>query len=151
MKRIIKILGVGCAFAFVIVAFLFGWMLKHDPSVKENITVLNFEQSGQQLFVKTKVWGVAGNHEEIVLSKDPNGVANKEEDCIFYTSEIFYRIEGEDSLILYAPENLASIPPSKNTSVTLVLHDLPTAGELEDMRRNYKSYGLEMVSVYSQD
>ncbi|GAB3423664.1 hypothetical protein GCM10027516_23130 [Niabella aquatica] len=117
-------------------------------STKENSISINLRNGNEPLFLRAKVWGVAGNHEEIVLSRSENSLPDKANDYIFYTSEIFYKIKGDSSVFVYAPESSTSEPVNKISNVTI--KGLKTADEIRDYSINYKRYGLQRISIYEQ-
>lgn len=102
------------------------------------------------LYLSASSWGLAGNNEEIVLSKygmDKDYIPNKKNDYIFYTSEVFYKIENNNSIILYAPESSISEPINKISNVKI--NSLKTVREIKDYNINYKKYELLRISVYN--
>lgn len=102
----------------------------------------------KKLFLKAKSWGVSGNHEEIVLSEREKTVPDKEMDYIFYTSEIFYRIESDERLIIYAPKDAVNEPLKKFKDVIVVINRLTTAEEIKEYNKHFRKYGLEKISIY---
>lgn len=113
----------------------------------ENKITLRFKFSNESLFLRAKKWGISGNHEEIVLSEIDTNLTNKEVDYIFYTTEIFYKIDENDKLTIYAPASSIS-EPSKGFSVIINIIELNTADEIKDYNINYLKYGLKRISVY---
>ena len=113
------------------------------PNDDEKTVLINLGIENSPLFLRARIWGVAGNHEKIVLSKDK--IANKSDDYIFYTSEIFYKVQ-EDTLTLYAPFSSISEPLIKNKRV--IIKELETAEEIKGLDLNYKKYGLTRISGY---
>ncbi len=59
---------------------------------KNNMKVIELKQSKDTFFLSARIWGIAGNHMEIVLSQSSNNLHDKELDYIFYTSEVFYKV-----------------------------------------------------------
>lgn len=115
-------------------------------SREEKIETITFA-NGKKIYVRAKIWGVAGNHEEIVFSENPITFPDKERDYIFYTNEIVYKIEN-NSLILYACKCDASIPIIIFKDIEIIFKDLKTVDEIRDYNTNYHKYGLERISVY---
>lgn len=114
---------------------------------KENTILINLGNESRPLFfLRAKVWGVAGNHEQIVLSQSNNSIPNKTYDYIFYTSEVFYKVGNDNIVIVYATESSISEPINKIPNV--IVKGLKTADEIRDYSTNYKKYGLERISVY---
>ena len=75
--------------------------------------ILSFDDMDKKIFVNAKSWGISGNHDEITLSEREKTVPDKNMDYIFYTSEIFYKIESGGRLIIYAPKDAVSEPLKK--------------------------------------
>lgn len=140
--------------AFFLVILLFfvvlvyrNWTKSDFMPANENMILINIGNKDSPLFLKTKVWGISGNHEQIVLSKSDKNVANKTEDYIFYTSEIFYKVAVDSTIIIYAPESSISEPINKIQKV--LIKGLKTADEIRDYNINYPKYGLKRFSVYN--
>lgn len=111
-------------------------------------TILKFDDMKKKVFLKARSWGISGNHEEITLSEKDKTIPDKKIDYIFYTSEIFYKIEGDGRLIIYAPEGSVSEPLKKFKDVDVVINKLTTAEEIKDYNRHFRKYGLERISIY---
>ncbi|RZK39761.1 MAG: hypothetical protein EOO90_17445 [Pedobacter sp.] len=123
----------------------FMWRKEGVVESKVNMVVIDLGDKNRSLFLRAKVWGVAGNHEEIVLSTSNSKLANKTEDYIFYTSEIFYKVE-KNTFIVYVPESSISEPRAKIQRVRI--NSLKTADQVKDYNINYDNYGLKRFSVY---
>lgn len=126
--------------------FYRNWRKEEFMPAKENTISINLGNESRPLFLRAKVWGVAGNHEQIVLSQSNNNVPNKTDDYIFYTSEVFYKVGNDNTVIVYATESSISEPVNKIPNVTV--KGLKTADEIRDYNTNYQKYGLERISVY---
>lgn len=105
--------------------------------------------SGAKIYSLAKVWGVSGNHEEIIFSENKISVANKEKDYIFYTDEVFYEIKN-DTLVIYAPQSSKSLPLGKFKKITVVIKDLKNSEEIRNFSTNFQKYGLRRISVYDK-
>lgn len=114
---------------------------------KEKQKVIALNNFKPELYFKVKNWGITGNHEEITLSFSNSELTNKEKDYIFYTSEIFYKIEKNNSVVIYAAESSISEPTNKNPKI--VLKGLKNADEISDFNINYQKYGLQKISIYN--
>lgn len=128
--------------------FYQNWRQEEFMPAKENMISIELGDTNKPLYLKARIWGVAGNHEEIVLSVSDSSFSNKANDYIFYTSEIFYKIGNDGNVIVYAPESLVSEPVNKMPNV--IIKGLKTADEIRDYSVNYKKYGLQRVSVYQK-
>lgn len=126
--------------------FLYNSRNSEFVSSKENTTELTVKYGGKPLFLRARIWGVAGNHEQIVLSHSVNKVPDKAVDYIFYTSEVFYRIESDSILVLYTDDSSISEPLNKMQNVKI--KGLTSYDEILDYYLNYKKYNLERISVY---
>ena len=126
--------------------FYRNWRKEEFMPAKENTISINLGNESRPLFLRAKVWGVAGNHEQIVLSQSNNSIPNKTDDYIFYTSEVFYKVGNDNTVIVYATESSISEPVNKIPNVTV--KGLKTADEIRDYNTNYQKYGLERISVY---
>ncbi len=122
------------------------WRKEEFIPVKESMITINLEQVGNPIYIKARNWGIAGNHEEIVLSLSNAKLANKERDYIFYTNELYYKTDKKQTITVYAPENLISEPQNKLPYVTIDLVGLKNADEIKDYSLNYKKYGLEKIT-----
>ena len=94
------------------------------------------------MFLKSKIWGVSGNHEEIVLSINQTGIVNHEIDYVFYTSEIYFKIINGCTLIIYAPESGISEPKIPFRNVKIIVNGLRNYDDIRNYRINYQKYGL---------
>lgn len=99
-------------------------------------------------YLKAKVWGVSGNHTRILLSKKPDNDFNNEQDIVFYTDIIFYRISlNQDSLIIYA-ESCSISNVTRNFSDKIKIIELNCNDQVIYYRKNYGELNLKKISVY---
>ena len=129
------------------------WVYKQFCKVEvirtnETTQVLNLA-NGRSIYIRAKVWGVSGNHEEIVFSESPITIPKKESDYIFYTDEVTYKAEN-NKLTIYAPQSGTSIPDVSFKNVEVVFKGLKKADEIKDYSDNYRKYGLERISIYNK-
>ena len=110
--------------------------------------ILSFTNE-KKIYVRTKVWGISGNHEEIVFSETPVTIPNKETDYIFYTNEVLYKTDS-DVLTIYAPLCNVDELPTPFKGVKVIFNGLKTTNEISDYSINYKKYGLQKISVYDE-
>ena len=136
----------------VTVIFVYKQNLQIKKSSKGNISkdkvtrILKFP-NGKQIYVHARAWGVSSNHEEIVFSENQIIVPNKEKDYIFYTSEVYYKLE-RNVLTLYAPQNAKNIPKAFDKKIDICFKGLKTAFDINNYKKNYREYGLEKISIY---
>ena len=117
--------------------------LKMTSEVK---MILSFDDMDKKIFVNAKSWGISGNHEEITLSEREKTLPDKNMDYIFYTSEIFYKMESGGRLIIYAPKDAVSEPLKKFKDV-VVINRLTTAEEIKEYNKHFRKYGLKKISM----
>jgi hypothetical protein len=112
----------------------------------EAINSITLGKVKNPLFLRAKIWGIAGNHEEIILSQSDSRWSDKEKDYIFYTSEVFFKVEKDSAITLYAPESDISEPLIGLPNVKII--GMNDADSIKDYNINYKKYGLQRLSVY---
>lgn len=112
-------------------------------SVESKMDTLNFFDSKTKLYVLAKTWGLVGNHEELRIFSD------KSADTIrLHTSEAYYKVVGNDSLIIYAPGSTITKQTKTNVDgIKIRLVELETCDDVIDYDRNYHKYGLKKISA----
>lgn len=131
-----------------VVWYYYSWGKEDFMPSTENVLTINFGDTIKPIFLRAKIWGVSGNHEEIVLSESNKPVANKEIDYIFYTSDVYYKTEDVGIITLYAPGSSISEPSKKFSYVSVKVKSLKSSDEINDYKINYQQYGLKKISVY---
>ncbi|MCU0318843.1 MAG: hypothetical protein MUE88_02025 [Flavobacteriales bacterium] len=108
-----------------------------------------FRAQGETLFIEARTWGLAGNHEQILIKTDSTKRDyDKERDYAFVTDEIYYRSEA-DTLLVYAPySGIMPRPMRWPSQVIIACIALNRYDQVMDYRMNYAQYGLRRVSVY---
>ncbi|MGD9492526.1 MAG: hypothetical protein AB7V36_04165 [Bacteroidales bacterium] len=140
---------------FVFLLFIFAGLLfsfcsrTNDKtySHKTSEVILSFE-NGKKIYIKASAWGLAGNHEEIVFSDTSMSSRNSKKSFVFYTDEIFYKIDNKSKLIIYAPQSSYIKPVKSLNGIEIEIVDLTNAKEISKFSRNYKQYNLERISIY---
>jgi hypothetical protein len=124
----------------------------HNDSIlegKSNQVTIEFSENGHQIKIIARVWGIAGNHEEIsIMSGHELNINDTMAKQIFYTSKIFYK-KDKNTLLVFAPFSSYK----KNVlqtidNVRMEVHALHTAEEIQRYNDNYSKMGLKRVSVY---
>lgn len=126
--------------------FYLNWDKDEVIPKKEKTRCIRLGNEGSPLFIRAKVWGIAGNHQQIVVSQSNNKLPDKTYDYIFYTSEIFYKVGKDNNVIVYAAESSISEPEKPHLNVTL--KGLKTYDEIKEYNTNYQKYDLERFCVY---
>lgn len=114
------------------------WLLKKTE-------IINLPNGNKTVYIEARIWGLAGNHEEIRLSlcKDVHP-ADKLNDYIFYTREVYYKVENDSILTVYASRHLNE-PINKIPNV--LVKTFKNSDEIIDYEKNYEKYGLKRVSA----
>lgn len=117
---------------------------------KDKQVVVDFPEIGQNIKIRSRVWGVAGNHEETsIFSGDGSNAAKSTVKQIFYTSEIFYKKRGKDTLVVFAPNSSFKDDVLKVIgNVQLEIHSLKGFDEVQHYSRKYQDLGLNRISAY---
>lgn len=117
--------------------------------IKEYSDTIFFEKTDQSIFVKSKIWGLTGDHYRIFFSDKDKVNPDEDKDVIFYQLEIFYKQQGIDSLSIYVPSNVRK--EEENTQIGKIkisINSIVVGTQLDNYRQNYKKLGLCRVSVY---
>ena len=151
-KRSKKRILWGILLLFVFFLFYYLYVLMQIFSAinktEEHSTTIVYEEVGQCIFVKSKMWGLLGNHYRIFFS-DTDHTYPEEHDIIFYDSEIFYKSNGIDSLYIYKPSNLRK--PEENRllgKVKVKTITVVNGTQWDNYKRNFKNLRLSRISVY---
>lgn len=132
-------------FAIIITCHTFHAIKRLDFSSKTETISVRIGSDSNVLYLTAKIWGIAGDHEQIVLSKSKDSSPNHIVDYIFYAPEIFYKVENS-IIYIYAPYGSISEPIEKIPNV--VIKELRLYDEIKDYNNHYSRYGLERISVY---
>lgn len=158
MKRTYTIILTSTFILIIIVGLLYWFFMKGvgeiDVPSTLNEAIVSFDELNEKVYFRAKAWGIAGTHEEITLSTTPIDKSRKSlkgVDFIFYTSEVYYKKQGIDTLLVYAASSTIANPPEKlSTQVKIVPMELKTNDEIKDYAMNYRKYGLAVLSVYKE-
>jgi hypothetical protein len=156
ITKSIKIMVIVLLSLGLIAVILYWWFTKSVGGVNvpstTNEYVIAFEELNSKLYIRAKSWGMSGNHKEILLSSFPleeNKQCSKDECFVFYASEIYYKKEGTDTLLIYAGASaISEAPKNFSTPIKIKQIELKNYDEVKDYEINYKKYGLSKVSVY---
>jgi len=145
LKNILLII-VPLVLLFLIVLIFFSQAINQlNLNSQEETFYIRVGGDSNSFYLKTKAYGIAGDHEQIVLSKSRNSVPTHKDDYFFYTTQIFYKVE-KNILYIYAPKSSISEPIMKAPNV--IIKELETYDEIRDYSNHYSSYGLERISIY---
>lgn len=116
----------------------------------ESRDTIEFPEINSRLILEARAWGIAGNHEQTRIM--PEGALSDSSNTQFFaTAEIFYRKEGKNTLVIYAPSSslinqLDSIGPVKIRIVPLLNRD-----SLVNLGRTYAGRGYMRLSAYDDE
>lgn len=123
--------------------YCYRWRQEDFIPSTENVIAINLKGTSNPVFFRAKIWGVSGNHEEIVLSESNKPITDKERDYVFYTSDVYYKTEEIGTITLYAPESSISEPVNKFSNIIVKIKELKSTDEMNDYEMNYRKYGLK--------
>jgi hypothetical protein len=103
-------------------------------------------ETGKRLFVTTRSWGMAGNHNYIFFSSEQRLMPDESADMIFHAADIYFKKQEDDILFLYAPSNTEK---SKIVQINNIKVDINYFGADEwlGLRSNYKDMGFSRIDA----
>jgi hypothetical protein len=158
MKKSFKIIIIIVSILLLLLGIAYWLFVKSVGDVEVpstlNEDIVEFPELNEKVYIRARAWGLAGNHEEIIISTTPiekDRQAVKGEDYIFYTTEIYYQKKGTDTLMVYADAStIGKIPNGLRTTINIVPVGLKNYGEVKQYKQNYKEYDLNKISVYNE-
>lgn len=117
------------------------------PAEEKNV-IIKLQNGKEVIYVRAKAWGMTGDHEEIVFSEEKRNTTDTSKDYVFYTSTIFYKIENENTLTIYAPESSISEPSKVFSKAKINIRSFTSEVELTADTANFQKLNLQKVSVY---
>lgn len=112
-------------------------------------TMINFPEISEKLTISARVWGISGDHEEVSISKSDAAKSDTTTKEVFFTSKIFFRRSGTDSLIVYAPYSSIKINTKDQIGgVKLIVRPLTTGKDIIDFEKNHIAKGLSYINAY---
>lgn len=138
---------------FIFVALIVGsylyyqrWGKEDLMPAREKIITITLDRVEIPIYIKAKNWGIAGNHEEIVLSMSNANISNIESDYIFYSNEVYYKTDNVQVITIFAPESSISEPLNRFTNPEVKIIGLKNYDEIKDYALNYQKYGLKKIA-----
>lgn len=154
---IAAVLGLVVLVVFVMSGVILSSMSSSVSSLspEANEYVIDFESLEEKIYIRARAWGLAGNHEEIILSNEP--IKNKhleyfyDRQFIFLSvTEIYYKKVNEDTLEVYVSYK-SEVPPDFRSKVKIKQIEFKDLNKAPDMKANPEKYGLTRVSVYKDN
>lgn len=146
----VGVLLVGVAVAFVyILGSLNSALSEWSPAPNEY--TIRFKDVDETVYVRARTWGLAGNHQEIILANSPivneDLAYDKDRQLVYLdNSEIFYKMISSDTLEIRA--GMLTVIP-KNFSQKVRIRQVKLNHEEEQrLSEDYADYGFTKVTVY---
>lgn len=109
---------------------------------------VNFPELQEKMYLRSKTWGLLGNHNEILISGEPFEPSDRAriegKDYIFHTNELFYKKSGADTLIIYSDYegNVSSI---KSNKIHVLVKKFKDREERIYVGNNYENLGINRI------
>lgn len=156
-RKIIKVFAASVGLLLLVILVVFAYIFSSLHSALSswnpppNEYVIYFEEVGETLYIRASTWGLAGNHQEIIIANSPNNNTHveyyKDRQIVYLdNTELYYKKVGSDTLEIYVGMP-AEIPKGFTSKVKVKQFKL----DFDEARRcadHYKEYGLSKVSVY---
>ena len=111
-----------------------------------NTHSISFPSLKAEIKIETLSWGLSGNHNRIIISEDSSTSTFQ---YTFYTSELFYKKIGEDSLRIFVPSScIHAIPDHISQTVKIDLVELRNFDEIQQIESTYQKNGLTKIITY---
>ena len=121
------------------------WMKAIESKVS-----LEFPEVKTNLTIHARVWGISGNHETTTISVTNPNLSESSQLQIFYTSEVYYRQNGVNTLVIHAPESSFNILLDTIGHVKLKVIPIKNFDTLKDLADTYRIRGLSKLSAYDK-
>jgi hypothetical protein len=116
--------------------------------VKEKQITVKVGNAGKKLFFLARSWGGTTSHEQITLSQVDTFAIDKKTEYVFYSSEIYYKIDKKSRIVVYAPVSELIEPSVKFADDVVIIKGLKDSDEIRDYKVNYQKYGLIKIDAY---
>ncbi|MFR9166173.1 MAG: hypothetical protein ACLVKO_08175 [Dysgonomonas sp.] len=114
-----------------------------------NSIPLYFEDVNQTIYIKTKVWGLMGDHSCIFISDKDDNYSIENKDILFENTILYYKIQYPDSLLIFLP----SKSYSEERNINKILGDIKIiiteykASKNEKYKKDYEKMGLKKIEA----
>lgn len=150
-KRLIFVIILVFAFSSAVL-YLERWLTEPSfLSTNSKYYRISFDDNSS-LYISTFSGGLLGNHERITISKGKRtDKPIKDKDLIFYTSEIFYKIDSDNNkLVVFVTSDSFNATNDIKNRMNVKIKTFKNYDEWKDYDKNYLKYGLKKISVSSQ-
>jgi hypothetical protein len=153
LQRIATALGLLVLVALIASYYVYTWLEAEafTPS-PPNEYVIPFEEVGETIYIRARGWGLAGNHQEIIVSNSPivEVEPDKEHQVVYLdNTELYFKKVGSDTLEIHAGM-LSELPKGFSSNVRINQIKLDPL-QARTYAEHYKEYGLSKASIYPVD
>ncbi len=99
----------------------------------------------EALYIRFRAWGLAGNHEEIVISPYRDSLTNPETDYIVYGSTELFLDNSQKKVVLIIPDEHIPEPKTKYTNFVI-----KQDADYSDLTRRYKNNQLIRIDLFEE-
>ena len=99
----------------------------------------------EALYIRFRAWGLAGNHEEIVISPYRDSLTNPETDYIVYGSTELFLDNSQKKVVLIIPDEHIPEPKTKYTNFVI-----KQDADYSDLTRRYKNNQLIRIDLFDE-
>jgi len=138
----LAILSITLGYLLIINYLTSGWGAPVIQTVKLEIIEGNQKET---LYIKFRAWGLAGNHEEIVISPYRDSLKNPKTDYIIYGLTQLYLDNSHEKVELIIPQDNISEPNTKYTNFVIKQY-----ADVSDLTRRYKNNQLIKIDLFDE-
>lgn len=120
---------------------------------KPNEAMIHFPEIGETVYIRARTWGLAGNHQEIIIATSPIDNAHLEyfrDRQIIYldSTELYYRKVGANLLEIRA-DVVEAVPLGFSSRIKVEQTIFPSNEAAKQFATNFEKDGYSKISVYS--
>lgn len=114
-----------------------------------NYQVVRFPESGSNVYLSSRSWGIAGGSEEVRVCGKPISLKEGKGEClIFHTTGIFYKKDAADRLMIRAHDGQAANEnPVRLGPVEVVFKPFKSSKDSDDFIANYEKLGYQSITT----
>lgn len=113
------------------------------------ITPIYFAGISQTIYIKTKVWGLLGDHSCIYISDKENDNSIKDKDIFFENTVLYYKTQYPDSLFIFLPSMSYSEEKYINKTLGNIKMKITEfkASKNKEYKEKYERMGLRKIEI----
>ncbi|MEQ1763699.1 MAG: hypothetical protein ABL984_11185 [Pyrinomonadaceae bacterium] len=146
--RILEII-ISFVLGSVLGMFIMNWLNTPIFEDRINYQVVRFSEIGSKVYLSSRAWGITGGSEEVrVCDKPINFQEDKAECLIFHTTEVFYKRDRANRLIIRAFDGqIARGNPERLGAIEVVVNPFKNGKERDDLITNYEKQGYQKITL----